>query len=91
MSATRFRKDRVIGLPQPAGDALDAYLEQRRSAGPGDPIFVITASRRISKPGYGPSSSFLRLNEGLVRGCVDRVRRRCNPSLPVHELIRPHR
>jgi len=41
-------KDRVIGLPEPACEALDAYLKQRQGAGAEDPLFVTTGRRRIT-------------------------------------------
>jgi site-specific recombinase XerD len=40
-------KDRVIGLPTPACEALDAYLRQRGHVDAVDPLFVTAERRRI--------------------------------------------
>lgn len=63
-------KDRVISLPEPACNALDAYLGQREGAGPEDPLFVTTGRRRIT--------------HRVVTKAVKRVGRRLGQHLHPH-------
>ena len=63
-------KDRVIGLPEPACAALDAYLKQREDIGPEDPLFVTTGRRRIT--------------HRVVTKAVKRVARRHGHNLHPH-------
>jgi site-specific recombinase XerC len=41
-------KERVVGLPSQAVEAIDAYLATRRGVKPEEPMFLVSGGRRIT-------------------------------------------